>query len=195
MKKTITDSIKESIEVKKKLLSKELCKEIEIAGHIITAHLIGGRRLFVCGNGGSAADSQHIAAEFTIRYLPNSKRPALPVIALTTDTSAITACGNDFGYERIFSQQLQAIGEKGDVVLLISTSGNSNNIIYTANKARELGMTTIGLLGGDGGKLKELCNVSVVVPSNSTARIQESHIMIGHIFCQLVEDYYNGLEF
>lgn len=195
MKKTIKDSIKESVEVKKKLLSEEICKKIELTGQIIKSHLISGKRLFICGNGGSAADAQHIAAEFTIRFLPNSKRPALPVIALTTDTSAITACGNDFGYERVFSQQLSALGQKDDVVLLISTSGNSTNIIHTANKARELGMTTIGLLGGDGGKLKELCNFSVVVPSNSTARIQESHILIGHIFCQLVEDYYNGTEF
>jgi D-sedoheptulose 7-phosphate isomerase len=132
MKKTITDSIKESIEVKKKLLSKEFCKEIEIAGHIITAHLIGGRRLFICGNGGSAADAQHIAAEFTVRYLPNSKRPALPVIALTTDTSAITACGNDFGYDQVFAQQLNALAQPDDMVLLISTSGNSENIIKAA---------------------------------------------------------------
>jgi D-sedoheptulose 7-phosphate isomerase len=193
MKKTITESIKESIEVTKKLLSKELCKEIEIAGHIITAHLIGGRRLFICGNGGSAADAQHIAAEFTIRYLPNSKRPALPVIALTTDTSAITACGNDFGYDQVFAQQLKALAETGDVVLLVSTSGNSENIIKAAYLANSLAVTTIGLLGGDGGKLKEICNHSIVVPSTSTARIQESHILIGHIFCQLVEDYYNEI--
>jgi D-sedoheptulose 7-phosphate isomerase len=140
----------------------------------------------LAGNGGSAADAQHIAAEFVGRYAFD--RPGLPAIAFTTDTSMLTAIGNDYGFDQIFSRQLEANGRKGDVFIGISTSGSSSNVTAALQRARELDIITIGLTGQGGGEMQSLCDHCIKVPSMSTPRIQESHIMLGHIICDLVEE-------
>jgi D-sedoheptulose 7-phosphate isomerase len=161
---------------------------IYTAGVIATETLQGGHKILLCGNGGSAADAQHIAAELTGRY--KIERRGLPAIALTTDTSALTAIGNDYGYDQIFSRQVEALAQKGDLLIGISTSGNSANVIYAMQQARELGCRTIGLSGKGGGKLSDVCDLNIIVPSDDTARIQEMHILIGHILCQLIDNEY-----
>lgn len=157
------------------------------AAEAIAQSLRGGGKLLACGNGGSAADAQHIAAELVGRLAPGRERPALPALALTTDTSALTALGNDYGFEEVFARQVQALGRPGDVLLGISTSGNSPNVLQAVRCARALGIRSIGLLGGEGGRLRRLVDLAIVVPSDVTARIQEAHITIGHIVCDLVE--------
>jgi D-sedoheptulose 7-phosphate isomerase len=147
--------------------------------------LRAGGKLLLFGNGGSAADAQHISAELVIRY--KADRAAIPAIALTTDTSALTACGNDLGFEAIFSRQIQALGRPGDVALGISTSGNSPNVLLALAEARRRGVHTIGLTSGTGGKMPALCDVVLAVPSKVTARIQEMHILIGHMLCKALE--------
>ena len=139
----------------------------------------------LCGNGGSAADSQHLAAEFTGRFIKD--RPPIAAIALSTDTSALTCIANDYSFEAIFARQVQAIGKPGDCLIAISTSGNSGNVLAAVAAAKAIGITCIGLLGRDGGKLKSVCDISIVVPSQVTARIQEAHILIGHSLCGAVE--------
>ena len=142
-------------------------------------------KFMFCGNGGSAADSQHLAAEFTGRFLKRIQ--PLPAIALTTDTSAITAIGNDFSFEEIFSRQVSAIGHKGDLLFAISTSGNSKNIIRAVNVAKEAGIFTVALIGYDGGQLGKISDLSIIVDSSFTARIQEMHILVGHIICEALD--------
>jgi len=142
-------------------------------------------KFMFCGNGGSAADSQHLAAEFTGRFL--SKVQPLPAVALTTDTSAITAIGNDFSFEEVFSRQVSAIGHKGDLLFAISTSGNSSNIIRAVNIAKEAGIYTVGLVGYDGGELGKIADLSIIIDSSFTARIQEMHILVGHIICEALD--------
>ncbi len=164
----------------------ELQNYIYTACVIVSEAIVDGKKLIIFGNGGSAADAQHIAAELTGRY--KSKRRGLPAIALTTDTSALTAIANDFGYENVFSRQVEAIAKKGDIVLGISTSGNSINVIGALKKAKQLGCKTIGLSGKDGGRMSDVCDINIVVPSNDTPRIQETHILIGHIICQSVDN-------
>ena len=144
-----------------------------------------GGKLMLCGNGGSAADSQHLAAEFTGRF--SKDRPPIAAVALSTDTSALTCIGNDYSFNDIFARQVQALGKAGDCLIAISTSGNSGNVLAAVAAAKSLGISTIGLLGRDGGKLKAQCDVSIVVPSQVTARIQEAHILIGHSLCGAVE--------
>ena len=144
-----------------------------------------GGKLMLCGNGGSAADSQHLAAEFTGRFIKD--RPPIAAVALSTDTSALTCIGNDYSFNDIFSRQIQALGKAGDCLIAISTSGNSGNVLSAVAAAKSLGISTFGLLGRDGGKLKAQCDVSIVVPSQVTARIQEAHILIGHSLCGAVE--------
>jgi D-sedoheptulose 7-phosphate isomerase len=144
-----------------------------------------GGKLLLFGNGGSAADAQHLAAELIIRY--SADRPAIAALALTTDSSALTACGNDLGFEALFERQIEGLGRKGDVAVGISTSGNSPNVLRGLRRARSMGMQTIGLTGGTGGKMGELCDALIVVPSPVTARIQEMHIMIGHVLCKALE--------
>lgn len=146
-----------------------------------------GNKLLLCGNGGSAADCQHIATEFMIRLNHHINRPALSAIALTTDTSNLTAGGNDIGFENIFARNVEGLGKNGDVLLAISTSGNSPNIIKAVEKAHEKGMSVIGFLGGSGGKLKPLVDIAVIIPSDNTQRIQEGHITAAHILCESVE--------
>ncbi|MDD5240720.1 MAG: D-sedoheptulose 7-phosphate isomerase [Sulfuricella sp.] len=154
-------------------------------GHLVSQSLSSGGTLFWCGNGGSAADSQHLAAELVGRFKKN-RRP-LRSVALTTDTSVLTCVANDYSYEDIFARQLEALGRSGDVLLAISTSGNSENVIRAIKTAKSMGITTIAWLGKDGGSCKDLADHALVIPSDSTARIQEAHILIGHILCELVE--------
>jgi D-sedoheptulose 7-phosphate isomerase len=144
-----------------------------------------GNKLLIFGNGGSAADAQHIAAELVGRFI--TERAALPAIALTTDTSILTSVGNDYGYEHVFSRQVEAIAKPGDVVLGISTSGNSGNVFKALVAAQQLDCRTIGLLGNNGGKIKDITDASIIIPSKDTARIQEMHILIGHLLCEAID--------
>ena len=158
---------------------------VACAINVIAEAMTLGNKLMICGNGGSAADSQHIAAEFTGRFIEDRK--PLPAISLTTDTSALTCISNDYSYDNVFSRQVEALASPGDVLMVISTSGNSSNLISAAKYAATNGVTVIGLLGRDGGNLSGLCDYSIVVPSDITARIQEAHIIIGHTICGGVE--------
>ncbi|MES2810192.1 MAG: D-sedoheptulose 7-phosphate isomerase [Bacteroidota bacterium] len=165
-----------------------LVPDIEKACGLMTSTLQAGSKVLVAGNGGSAADAQHIAAELSGRYVKNRK--ALPGIALTTDTSALTAIANDYGYDYVFARQIEALSRPGDLFIGISTSGNSEVVLRALKTARELGCKTIGLSGRDGGKMNDLCDLNIIVPAETTARIQEMHILIGHIMCQAVDDLY-----
>lgn len=162
-----------------------LAGDVSKAGDAASKSLMSGGRVFFCGNGGSAADSQHLAAELSGRYL-KERRP-LDGIALHCNTSAITAIGNDYSFDEVFARQLLAHGRKGDVLVAISTSGNSMNIIRAIETAREIGMVTIGMTGLDGGKIRHIADILIAVPSDFTPRIQEMHIMIGHVICEIVE--------
>ncbi len=164
------------------LMEKDLAKASQIAVETLKR----GNKVLLCGNGGSASDAQHIAAELTGRY--KSERRGLPGIALTTDTSALTAISNDYGYDRVFDRQVEALANEGDLLIGISTSGNSNNVISALKLAKELGCSAIGFSGRDGGKMNEVCDVNLVVPSDNTPRIQEMHILFGHTMCQIIDD-------
>ena len=183
--KRIENVIDKSLEAIKTLKG-DVARDIHVAAKAIASALKNGKRVYALGNGGSAADAQHIACELVGRFLMDRK--ALPVIALSTDTSVITSISNDYGYQAVFSKQLEGVVRKGDVVLGISTSGNSPNIVGALMVARELGATTIGLLGHGGGKMKNLCHRSIVVPCDSTPRIQEAHGVVIHIICEIVEE-------
>lgn len=159
---------------------------IETAAELLISTLQHGGKILLCGNGGSAADCQHIAAEFVVRY--EKKRRALAAIALTTDSSILTAHANDFDFDTVFSRQVEALGNAKDCLIAITTSGNSNNVLKAVTAARAKGMTVIALTGGTGGTLREHATVTVCVPSNVTARIQEAHILIGHYWCGVVEE-------
>jgi D-sedoheptulose 7-phosphate isomerase len=159
---------------------------IEKACKLMVDTLKNGNKILLCGNGGSAADAQHIAAELTGRY--KSERGALPAIALTTDTSALTAIANDYGYNRVFDRQTEALANQGDLLIGLSTSGNSENILSALALAKKLGCQTLGMSGKDGGKMSEICDINLIIPSNDTPRIQEMHILLGHILCQAVDD-------
>ena len=165
-----------------------LTQAIEAGCDIIVTALQNGNKVLLAGNGGSAADAQHIAAELSGRFV--KERAALPGIALTTDTSAITAIANDYGYHYVFARQVEAFAKPGDVFIGISTSGNSEGILNAFKTAQTYGCKTIGLSGRNGGKMTGLCDLNIVVPSETTARIQEMHILIGHIFCKAVDDAY-----
>jgi len=194
MKNFVKNQIKKSYEVKKNILeNKGLFNKIIRVGEVLINVYKNGNKLLIAGNGGSAADAQHIAGELVSKFYFD--RPALPAIALTTDTSIITAIGNDYGYEYLFSRQIEANGVKGDVFLGISTSGNSKNIIEGLKTAKEKGLITIGLTGESGGKMKNLCDYCICVPSNETPRIQEAHILIGHILCSVIEEAIFGKGF
>lgn len=169
----------------KKTVADTLCGEILKATQLIKNSLANGGKLLLMGNGGSAGDAQHIAAELVGRF--KKERKALPAIALTTNSSTLTALGNDYEYAVIFARQVEAFVRKGDVVVGITTSGNSENVVRALKLANEMGASTIGLLGNQGGKAKDVVNVAIVVPSNDTARIQEVHITIGHIICEILE--------
>lgn len=164
---------------------KQLLAQVEQTATLIVDTLNAGGKVLLAGNGGSAADAQHIAAEFVSRF--HYDRPGLAAIALTTDTSILTAIGNDYGYERLFARQVQALGRKGDVFIGISTSGNSGNVLEALQVARSMGLTTVGFAGQTGGKMVESCDLLLRMPSKETPKIQEGHIAIGHIICGLVE--------
>lgn len=170
------------------LCQEKLSTSIENACELITACLKRGNKVLLFGNGGSAGDAQHIAAEFTGRFV--KERKSLPAIALTTDTSAITAIANDYGFERIFERQVEGLANSGDVLIGISTSGNSMNVIKALETGKSMGCNTIGLSGRDGGIMNDSCELNIVIPSNVTARIQEMHILIGHIICNAVDAAY-----
>jgi D-sedoheptulose 7-phosphate isomerase len=184
VEKIIQKALRESIGIKEDFI-KENTSKITFFAERIALALTSDRKLLLCGNGGSAADAQHIAAEFINRY--ELERPPLPAIALTTDTSILTSIGNDYSFDEIFSKQVKALGVEGDVLLAISTSGNSANVIEAVKAAKGLGIFTVGLTGGEGGQLTRLVDLSLVVKSNVTARIQEAHILVGHIICELVD--------
>ena len=174
----------ESADVKRRLAHEQI-DVMGRAGDVIVAALRQGNQLLLFGNGGSAADAQHLAAEFVGHYV--SERSPLSAMALTTDTSALTAIGNDYGFDQVFVRQIRALGRRGDVAIAISTSGRSRNVILGVEAAREAGLTTIALTGGDGGNLAPIVDVAIVVPSTTTARIQECHIAIGHVLCEYVD--------
>ena len=187
----IKKSILASIETKLKIASdNDFLLELErIGGRMVTA-LKMGLKILIAGNGGSAADAQHFAAELAGKFV--HERKGLPVMALTTNSLNPTAIGNDFGYEHVFSRQIDGFGNKGDIFVSISTSGNSANLVYAANSAKNIGLTTVGLLGKNGGHLKNYCDHSLIVPSNSTQRIQEAHILIIHELCAIIDDAFKN---
>jgi D-sedoheptulose 7-phosphate isomerase len=172
------------IETAKKM--EELLPLIQEAGELATNTFKNGGKVLICGNGGSAADSQHIAAELSGRF--KKERIALAGIALTTDTSALTAIGNDYGYEFVFSRQVEALAKEGDLFIGISTSGNSLNVIKAIESAKKIGCKVITLTGKTGGKMKNLGDINLVMPSNDTPRIQEMHIMVGHMICAIIDE-------
>ncbi len=183
----IVSTITDSADVKRRLA--ESCSEdILRCGELLAQVAIDDGLIMLCGNGGSAADSQHIAAELVVRLRSSVERRAIGAMALTVDSSILTAGGNDYGFENVFARQVEAYGREGDVLIAISTSGNSENVIAAVEQANEDEIHTIGLLGGDGGELKDLVDDFVLVPSDITARIQECHILIGHLWCEMIEE-------
>jgi len=185
MKDKIARIIKESIKTKEALLATQV-SGIEKAAWMMINCLKSGGKILIFGNGGSAADSQHMAAELVGRF--KKERKALAAIALTVNTSTITAIGNDYGYDAVFSRQVEALGKSGDIAVGISTSGNSPNVIRALEKAKLMGMETIGIAGSDGGKMKTACDTLITAGSKDTARIQEAHITVIHAVCELIED-------
>ena len=184
MENIILKRFKESSEVKTRFLKENLPKLLDVI-RLISQTFEGGNKLFFFGNGGSAADAQHMAAEFVNRYIMN--RPPLPAIALTTDTSILTSVSNDFAFSEIFAKQLRALGKERDVAIGITTTGNSPNMIKAFEVAKEMGIKTVAFTGNDGGMVGKMVDFPLVVPSTSTPRIQEAHILIGHILCEMVE--------
>ena len=181
----IDEYLRNTLDVKRKIADdKVLIKKISGVADLICEAYSRGNKVMIAGNGGSAADSQHIAAEFVSRFFYD--RPGLPAIALTTDTSMLTAIGNDYGFENLFSRQIQAQGHSGDIFIGLSTSGNSKNIIKAVAEAKSQGVHTVALCG-QGGELREICDDSISVPSDCTPYIQEAHICIGHLICASVE--------
>jgi D-sedoheptulose 7-phosphate isomerase len=186
-KLNVSNLIADSIAVKTRVL--EQCpNDIEQCGVVLSEAIEKKGKVMFCGNGGSAADCQHLAAELVIRFRGNVNRPAIPAIALTVDPSIMTAGGNDIGFDNIFAREVEAYGQANDILVGVSTSGNSENVYRAMLEAKKMGIKTIGLLGCEGGKIAEVSDYKVVVPSDITARIQESHILIGHIWCQMIEE-------
>ena len=184
--KNFSETITEKIEIEKNTL--KLSNEVFFAIKKIYQTIKKGGKVFICGNGGSAADAQHLAAEFLVRLRPNVNRRAFPVISLALDTSTITACGNDLGFEKLFERNLSALGSKKDLLLAISTSGKSKNILNVLKYAKKKKIFSLCFLGGSGGLAKKLSNFNIIVPSYNTARIQEIHIFLGHFIFEQVEN-------
>ncbi|WP_066351160.1 D-sedoheptulose 7-phosphate isomerase [Aliarcobacter skirrowii] len=185
MLKIIQDEFQSHLETIQKVIN-HMEPLLAEASQLVVETLRNGNKILICGNGGSAADAQHIAAELTGRY--KTERRGLPGIALTTDTSALTAIGNDYGYDRVFDRQVESLANKGDLVIGISTSGNSKNVVNALKLGKKLGCKTLGLSGRDGGAMNEVCDINLVVPSNNTPRIQEMHILFGHTICQIIDN-------
>ena len=189
MKQLVLKQLAQSIATMQAVLADEnIASTIVSIGQVTAKAMQNGGKLLVAGNGGSAADAQHLVAEFVVRLTVN--RPALRAIALTTDTSILTAGGNDFGYDTVFARQIEALGQKGDVFLGISTSGNSKNVIAALETANKMGITTVGFTGAGGGHMCSLCVYNIIIPSDVTMNIQESHLALEHIFCMVVEAIY-----
>lgn len=184
MEKFVLKILRENQKVTEQFI-KENAREIVVLAEKIVFAFTNDRKLMICGNGGSAADAQHLAAEFVNRFL--LERPPLPAIALTTDTSVITSIGNDYSFDEIFSKQIKSIGVEGDILLALSTSGKSPNVLNAVKTAESRGIYTVGLTGGDGGQLKDLADSVLIVDNEATPRIQEAHILAGHMVCQLVD--------
>lgn len=165
--------------------------DLKVICKLVLNSLVNGGKILFCGNGGSAADSQHLAAEFLVRFEVN--REPISAMALTVDTSTLTATGNDFSFNKLFDRQIKALGREGDVLIAISTSGNSKNILSAVQTANKLKLKTVGFLGNDGGRLKNLCHQSLIIPSNKTARIQEAHIFLGHFICGYIEEKFKDV--
>ncbi len=182
----IRKALRDSADLKNQMADTLAERIAEAANRLATAIRNGGKAIF-CGNGGSAADSQHLATELVVRLSGKNYRSALPAISLTTNTSILTACANDYGFDEIFSRQMEALGSRNDILFAISTSGNSANVINAAKTARKIAITTIGFLGCGGGKLSAMVDIPLLVPSDDTARIQEAHITMGHIIIALAE--------
>jgi D-sedoheptulose 7-phosphate isomerase len=194
LKHIVQNQLGQSIATMQSVLADpQIADTIVTIAELTARAMLDGRKLLIAGNGGSAADAQHLVAEFVARLTVN--RPALRAIALTVDSSIITAIGNDFGYDDVFARQIEALGQPGDVFLGISTSGNSKNIIKALHLARTLDITTIGFTGNGGGKMRDLCDHNVIIPSDVTMNIQESHLALEHIYCMLVERCYFGPTF
>tara|TARA_B100000212_G_scaffold209241_1_gene157964 strand:+ start:1886 stop:2497 length:612 start_codon:yes stop_codon:yes gene_type:complete len=188
LKNKVKQTFLDSISVKKDILDEESYKVLLDAGDRIASSISNGGKLLLCGNGGSAADAQHLAAEFLIRLTSDVNRESIPALSLAQDTSTLTACINDYGPDNVFKRVFSALSSKGDTLLAISTSGNSKNIIETLKLAKERNIFSLGFLGNEGGEALEYCNAAFIVPSKVTARIQESHITAGHALLQYVED-------
>ena len=187
MQKQISDILNDSFNNLQKIINdKGLTAEIEIVTTKIIQAFKDGNKLLLCGNGGSASDAQHIAAELSGRFI--KERKPLYAEALHVNSSYMTAVSNDYGFESTYSRMLEAIGKKGDVLIALSTSGNSENVINAVKMANSLGMLSIGMSGAMGGKIKDLCQHNIIIPSSNTARVQEAHILVGHIFCQIIEE-------
>ena len=187
----VSQRIRESVAVKEKLLRDEDCLvTLRKVASIMTGALTAGNKILFMGNGGSAADAQHLAAEFTGRYM--RERPALAAMALNVNTSSLTAIGNDYSFDAVFARQIEALGRSGDVAIGLSTSGTSPNILRGMEVARSLGLVTVGLTGESGGRLKDVVEYCLCVPSSQTPRIQECHILLGHILCEIVEDEFTS---
>ena len=185
---TVEQTFLDSISVKQQIIDNKSYEVLEEAGDIIASSIADGGKLLLCGNGGSAADAQHLAAEFLIRLTSEVNRESIPALSLAQDTSTLTACITDYGPDNIFKRVFSALSSKGDTLLAITTSGNSKNIIETLKLAREIGIYSLGFLGNGGGDALEYCDAAFIVPSKITARIQESHITAGHALLQYVED-------
>ena len=187
MQKHISDILNDSFNNLQKVISdKGLILEIETITTKIIKAFKDGNKLLLCGNGGSASDAQHIAAELSGRFI--KERKPLYAEALHVNSSYMTAVSNDYGFEYTYSRMLEAIGKKGDVLIALSTSGNSENVVNAVKMANSLEMLSVGMSGATGGKIKELCQHNIIIPSSNTARIQEAHIIVGHIFCQIIEE-------
>ena len=185
MNRIIEQRLADHLEVLQKIQASDLPQKLKMCAECVTKALSGGHKVLFCGNGGSAADSQHLAAEFVGRF--QKERKGLPAIALTVDTSILTSVANDYGYEAVFARQVQALGERGDVLVGISTSGNSKNVLLAIEEAKAKGITCIGMTAEGGGKMAEICDICLAVPVRVTARAQEMHILMGHILCELVD--------
>jgi len=184
----ILQQIHDHIEVSKLLTQKHQISNIDASIELLAQTIQSGHKILLFGNGGSAADAQHIAAEFTGRFV--KERIGLPAIALTTDTSALTSIGNDYSFDRVFSRQVEALAQPGDLLIGISTSGNSTNVINGLNAGKLKQCKLIGFSGNDGGAMKSICDVNIIIDSTITARIQEMHILVGHILCSAVDDLF-----
>jgi len=184
----INELFNESIRTKQKVAESNASEKIIQMAGLISNAIESGNKLLLCGNGGSAADAQHLAAELIVRLRSNVIRKALPAISLVMDTSTITACGNDFSFDDIFVRSLEALANPGDILLGISTSGNSVNVKRALIKAKEMGVSTCSFLGSNGGEIKSLANIEYIVPSSETGRVQEVHIMLGHALIEAIED-------